>query len=628
MDNHRIYIKYLLTGLFLTITGIMYSQTKIFTTDSINPEEWNYNQRKIIRTPEIGIIAESKNEIFFSYDLGDPVKIFDGKNASLAVDSNSNIHIIFEDNGIRYASKPDGGDWLTSILISDSSETGHIPVADCDADGNVHIVYGISDTAENGSIFLSSLKYVKISDNRKQISTLIYDIKEAHNPDTLISYNIANHLLYRDGTVFIAYQLSDDSIRLKYSVDDGVKWINGGTFRGTDPKLSIGYGQHWSDPVIEESVFPVLLYLDPKGNLVNRFAEFNISTYDTSIYWYGGDIIQNGPIKYFSIDDVIGPAGFSYIFQKDDTLYHAFSNLSNGKILDTITNNALESSIAYKHFNRFKVDIVWYEKNDNIYEMYYQWFEKIPQKPPLLLISSQSHFVCHGVNDGFIQTNATGGNPPYKYEWSTGDITSGISNLSAGIYAVTVTDSAIYGFSNYYYTFFQIRESTVETGDIKGPNRVYNSDTVIYSVSEMTGSVYNWTVTSGILLSGQGSDSVDVRWGDPGSGTISVNETNKDGCKGETVSINISIDVGINLFEINTLEIYPNPFSNHATIRLPNTRSGPYQLSVRNLSGQIVKIIDSITTDKVDLNCDGLPAGLYLLELKGSVIYWGKIVIE
>lgn len=377
MCKNVIHINFLLIVLSFTFPDFVLCQTKIFTSDSISFKEWNYNQRKIVRSPEIEIITESGNEIFYSQNFNDPVKIFDGKNASLAVDNRSSIYIVYEDNGIKYSFKRYWEFWSESILISDSSEIGYSPIADCDKDGKVHIIYGVSDSGNNGNTYLNSLKYVTVSEYQKQISSIIYDMKEEDNKDTLVNYTIATHLLFIDETVFIAYQLSNDSIYIKYSMDHGASWKLGTVFHGTDPSLSIGFGKYSGD-LIENVTFPVILYMDLAGNLVNNYAEFYTTTYDTNFFWYGSNRIQNSPIDCFCIDDIITPFGYSYIFQKDGALYHAFSDLDKCEIMDTISNNSIVSSIAYKQFDLEKVDIVWFEKKDGIYEMYYQWFEKIP----------------------------------------------------------------------------------------------------------------------------------------------------------------------------------------------------------------------------------------------------------
>ncbi len=51
-----------------------------------------------------------------------------------------------------------------------------------------------------------------------------------------------------------------------------------------------------------------------------------------------------------------------------------------------------------------------------------------------------SNVNCNGNSDGIASVSATGGIPPYTYQWSNGGISSTVSNLSAGTHTVTVTD--------------------------------------------------------------------------------------------------------------------------------------------------------------------------------------------
>lgn len=727
MANNGNFVKCILIGLILLSPNIIFCQTKIFTTDSINFKEWNYNQRKIARSPEIEIIAESKNEILYSQNINDPIKIFDGKNATLAVDSNSNTYLVYEDNGIKYSFRNDPVNWAPSILISDSSEIGSSPIADCDKEGNVHILYGVKDSSDNGSTHLSSLKYVKVSEGQQQISSIIYDMNEEDNQDTLVNYTIATDLLFKEESVFLVYQLSNDSIYVLYSTDYGESWELSLKFSGFNPSLSVGFG-HWprhhghdpinndQTPIIEDgTIYPVILYMDYDKNLLYRYAQFYTTT--KNFYWYEEIKLHEGPIDYACIDDIIipEPFGYSYIFQKKGTLYHAFTNFKVSVILDTISYDAIASSIAYKQFDLEKVDIVWYERNMDTYEMYYQEFEKtgpemminvitdwdfncselcdrsitvnilggIPPysvtlsglglypyhhitltdtigefrfdslcagyynltvndalwsqittnfefsesfSPIFLTIDSINNVSCNGSSDGSINLTVSGGTIPFSYLWSTGETTEDLDSLKAGKYWISITDGNGCTKSD---TIIILEPPPVITGDIIGNATVQQSSNELYVIDDNSSSTYNWEISGGSIISGQGSDSIHIQWGTIGTGSIKVIEIDENGCKGDTISFEVTIgSTGVRYNQEESLNLYPNPFTNTAIISFKNPEKYSYTLHFKDLSGKTIKMIKNITDEKTEITRDGLPAGLYLIELRGPNIFRGKIIIQ
>ncbi|TVR79671.1 MAG: PKD domain-containing protein [Chitinophagaceae bacterium] len=57
------------------------------------------------------------------------------------------------------------------------------------------------------------------------------------------------------------------------------------------------------------------------------------------------------------------------------------------------------------------------------------------------LTQSSQNVSCNGAADGQIDVSTSGGTAPFTFDWSSGQSTSSISNLSPGTYTVTVTDA-------------------------------------------------------------------------------------------------------------------------------------------------------------------------------------------
>ena len=58
------------------------------------------------------------------------------------------------------------------------------------------------------------------------------------------------------------------------------------------------------------------------------------------------------------------------------------------------------------------------------------------------VVDSVRAIACNGDSTGFINISVAGGNTPYSYLWNTGATVQDLSNLPAGIYGLTVTDSS------------------------------------------------------------------------------------------------------------------------------------------------------------------------------------------
>jgi hypothetical protein len=76
------------------------------------------------------------------------------------------------------------------------------------------------------------------------------------------------------------------------------------------------------------------------------------------------------------------------------------------------------------------------------------------------------------------------------------------------------------------------------------------------------------------------------------------------------------------------LKLYPNPFNESTTITFDNPERYQYTFYLNDLTGKVIRRVDNITGEKIELNRDGLPAGLYLIELRGPKIFRSKLLIE
>ncbi|MFC2116603.1 T9SS type A sorting domain-containing protein [Bacteroidota bacterium] len=79
---------------------------------------------------------------------------------------------------------------------------------------------------------------------------------------------------------------------------------------------------------------------------------------------------------------------------------------------------------------------------------------------------------------------------------------------------------------------------------------------------------------------------------------------------------------------LEQLTIFPNPMNSSTTILFPNPAGESHKMVLTDLSGKVYRIVEDITTSEYVLKKGDLKEGLYFIELRGPMIYRGKIVIE
>ncbi len=246
--------------------------------------------------------------------------------------------------------------------------------------------------------------------------------------------------------------------------------------------------------------------------------------------------------------------------------------------------------------------------------------------PQLQIHFIQGDNVCYGQNNGWIDLQVFGGIGPYTFIWSTGDTTRDIHNLSKGLYKVTVSDSR----GDITVDSVELVESDpIITSDITGKTEVVADELSEYFVTKRPGSEYNWIVTEGSVVLGQTTNQVNVKWHDPGIGSLYVQEIDINGCKGDTVKLNVIIGPNtINILENNQILIYPNPADDRICIRYYNPDQTDYDITITDIYGKVCRVMNDINETELIIEKGNLQSGVYFIKLQGHKQFRGIIIFK
>jgi gliding motility-associated-like protein len=186
---------------------------------------------------------------------------------------------------------------------------------------------------------------------------------------------------------------------------------------------------------------------------------------------------------------------------------------------------------------------------------------------------------------GQMYTTSGGAGSTFFWTVTGGNIASGQGNdtifvdwLSAGGGTVTVVETNSLGCPGAPAVLNVTINPLPNTSAITGPDTVCSGSSANYFVTNVAGSTYSWTVTGGLPLTGSGSN-INVTWGAPGTGTVTVIETNAVGCSDTAVTLNVVI----NPIPITPAITGPNPVCEGtlgSVYTVPSTAGSSYNWSV------------------------------------------------
>ena len=149
----------------------------------------------------------------------------------------------------------------------------------------------------------------------------------------------------------------------------------------------------------------------------------------------------------------------------------------------------------------------------------------------------------------------------------------------------------------------------------------------LYVYSETLESTYFWTVNNGAILNGQGTNSITVVWGNEGPGSISIVETNAEGCEGEMVSIDVEVVTNILELDGESISFYPNPCIDYLNFSILNNMT--IDIVIYNgLGEKVLELKQLQAKGKIDLR--PFAPGLYTIQAdrKGKRFHQLKILLQ
>lgn len=153
----------------------------------------------------------------------------------------------------------------------------------------------------------------------------------------------------------------------------------------------------------------------------------------------------------------------------------------------------------------------------------------IIEPPAIAVVVTKEDVPCFGPQTGKIELTVTGGIPPYTYNWSSGQQTEDIYNISEGIYDITITDfigcQHILKSITVYKSSLEFIAIPVEVNNVSCNGQ--SDGSVIVKAIGGTGPYYfNWSPPGGLHFSSTASDTLSGMDG----GHFNVTVTDFTGC--------------------------------------------------------------------------------------------------
>jgi hypothetical protein len=168
-----------------------------------------------------------------------------------------------------------------------------------------------------------------------------------------------------------------------------------------------------------------------------------------------------------------------------------------------------------------------------------------------------------------------------------------------------------------------IKISSANLGHITGNPNPHIGDTAIYFVANELGATYTWTVQSGTIQSGTGTNSISIKWPSTnGVYSVVVEKVSSSGCRDkDTLNVHVLMTAIKELSSVNEIKMYPNPANNNVTISLNSQKNQDLNIKIYDLLGKVclsdfIKSANGLVNKNYSLS--EISKGMYFVEISNG----------
>jgi hypothetical protein len=182
-----------------------------------------------------------------------------------------------------------------------------------------------------------------------------------------------------------------------------------------------------------------------------------------------------------------------------------------------------------------------------------------------------------------------------------------------GVYQSTVSN--MYGCDSLIFTFVTTVGFMPDV--IQGTAVTNHWATETYSVTYVAGHFYTWTALGGQIVSGQGTNSVQVVWNRNSVDTLILSQFDTQCDYQDTLIVDVIFTSVASPSVEGNPAAFPVPFTDRLTVTWPRGMH-PTAVTVHDLSGRIILEVPADGLPRVELSTGDLASGCYLIGLKGE----------